>query len=397
MSGCKRDNSGCIKNFPGSTAKFCTVCGTEASLALAPTLLSSSSVPKFVPTVNTIASAPPSPTGGQLHPYSPTQVQYSTSQPHFANLKAGLIADLSAKRNSREQVTITSALLAVGGVLTGLAVAILLWHVYSSGYDSNPVGAFFVGVISIGALWFLAFRYSDYVIASTSAIQIAVPILFLVMFYSKIRNGEIGLPSLLIGIVFAGFWALPGLRARPSLLASALSWVVTGFALILVQSNIEASFYYDDLGVNFLEVAASAASLVIMLFGIGILAAGWNLERKSWPNVATAFIAIGIYTAVVGAGGYLSSGSSSDGATLVLIAVLGIALVLIGGSANRRATTWIGATILTGGFLEIITTLVEDRTDLELALFMAVMGGLVGYLGNKYGQAIVARIRGNNP
>ena len=380
MAQCVRDNPGCIKNFPNSNAKFCTACGTATAVAL---------------------GTSPSPVQNVQPTFSMPVVQNSQnpSQWSSGSLKAGLLADLSLSRQTREPATISSSMQVAGGLSVGLGIILIALQVESGGYETNTFGGFIVFLLGLAGLWTLAYRVRNFIVGASAAVQLVLPVAVAALFLEKLSNGEIGLPLLIISVLFGVFWVLPGFRARPAFLASALFWGITAVGILSVQSQLRQEFYLDEFNTDYLTRAASDGALIVMLLGVGLLSAGWNLDRKSWPNIATPFIAVGVYSAAVGGFGYIENGDFGNAGSLVLIVALSLGLLIVGSSANRRATTWIGTMFLTFGLIGLVSAMVgqDAESNTPYAIFALIIGGLVGFLGNKYGPLIASRIKSSTP
>ena len=380
MAQCVRDNPGCIKNFPNSNAKFCTACGTATAVAL---------------------GTSPSPVQNVQPTFSMPVVQNSQnpSQWSSGSLKAGLLADLSLSRQTREPATISSSMQVAGGLSVGLGIILIAMQVESGGYETNTFGGFIVFLLGLAGLWTLAYRVRNFIVGASAAVQLVLPVAVAALFLEKLSNGEIGLPLLIISVLFGVFWVLPGFRARPAFLASAIFWGITAVGILSVQSQLRQGFYLDEFNTDYLTRAASDGALIVMLLGVGLLSAGWNLDRKSWPNIATPFIAVGVYSAAVGGFGYIDNGDFGDAGSLVLIVALSLGLLIVGSSANRRATTWIGTMFLTFGLIGLVSAMVgqDAESNTPYAIFALIIGGLVGFLGNKYGPLIASRIKSSTP
>lgn len=311
-----------------------------------------------------------------------------------AQLKIGLMADLSARRSTREPATVQSSLLAAGGVLVGIGICMVFMDIMYGGYDENVLGGALVAIGALIGLWFFAKKFSGYVVGSVSATQIILPVLMFGLFVDEIDRGKIGLPILLTGVAFGLLWALPGLRSRPTLLAAAAGWATTGIATLTIESRLR--YGYQGLEIDSLDFIAREAGVVIMALGISQLIVGWNLDRKHWPNLATPFIAVGIYTAIAGAIGYLSTGDYGDAVSIILLIALSLGLIFIGGAANRRATTWIGTTFLAGGLIGLVTSLLGDESGTtEFALLAVLVGAGVGFIGTKFATQVLAKYKIN--
>lgn len=300
----------------------------------------------------------------------------------------GLMADLSVRRTTREPATVQSSLLAAGGVLVGIGICAISLNIMWGGYDRNLLGGAVVAVGALSGLWFIAKKYSSYIVGSVAATQIIIPVVMYGMFIDRIDEGKIGLPILLIGLILGLFWALPGLRGRPTLLATAAGWITTGLATLTIESRIG----YLDLEFDSVQFIAREIGVVVMALGIAQLIVGWNLDRKHWPNLATPFIGIGIYTALAGASGYLSAGDYGDAPSIILLIALSLGLIFIGGVANRRATTWIGTAFLTAGLIAFVISLLGDESGLtEFALLAVLFGVGLGAIGAKYATQLLAK------
>ncbi len=367
MSECINQNPNCIKKVPNSTAKFCAVCGQSA--------------------VQARGLGGPSALNSTIYTPQPSGPGLSTQ------LKVGLMADLSARRSTREPATVQSSLLAAGGVIVGIGICMIFFDFMYGGNNDNILGGVLVALGSMVGLWFIAKKFSNYVVGAVAASQIVVPVSIFSSFLAKIERGEISLPILITGVALGLLWALPGMRSRPTLLAAAAGWTTTGIATLLIGSRFRESFYYG-LELDLIDAFAREARVIIMALGIAQLVVGWNLDKKHWPNLATPFIAIGIYTAIAGAAGYLSSGDYGNAVSIILLIALSLGLIFIGGVANRRATTWIGTTFLAGGLLGLVISLLgDDPSVTEFALLALIVGAGVGFVGNKFANLVLTKYK----
>ena len=365
MSQCVQTNPACIKQSPNSEARFCAVCGQSAAQARG--------------------------LGG-----APVQAVAYNPQPSgpgiMTQLKTGLMADLSARRSNRDPSTVQSSLLAAGGVLVGLGICLIFLDLMYGGYEENILGGSIVALGALVGLWFIAQKFNGYVVGAVSSTQIIVPAFMFAVFTSEIEKGKIGLPILLTGLLLGLLWALPGLRGRPTLLATAVGWSTTGLATLTIEAKLR--YGYEGLDFDSLDFIAQQAGVAIMVLGIAQLIVGWNLDRKLWPNLATPFIAIGIYAAFAGAAGYLSAGDYGDIASIVLLIAVSLGLIFIGGVSNRRATTWIGTTFLAGGLIGLVISVIgDDSSSTDFALLAVLLGAGVGFLGNKFANQLLSKYK----
>ena len=84
---------------------------------------------------------------------------------------------------------------------------------------------------------------------------------------------------------------------------------------------------------------------------------------------------------------------------MYVVLVENMGLLIVGSSANRRATTWIGTMFLTFGLIGLVIAMVgqDAESSTPYAIFALIIGGLVGFLGNKYGPLIASRIKSSTP
>lgn len=311
----------------------------------------------------------------------------------FAKHKTGLLADLSANRTIREPITVGRALHAVGGVLLGVAIVMIAIDIFFDDSGPNVAGGFIFNLLGILALWFVALRGRSLIIWTTAALQVLVPFTFLWLRSNNLFEFEIGLPLILAGIAMVILWACPGFRARPSVLAAAVLWTVLGVILLIVQSDLQDQI--TGMGVNAVEDVANDAGFITMLIGIGLLVVGRTFDRKLWPNLATPFVGVGIFSLILGTFGYLSRDELGDVWSAILVVILSLAVITVGTSGKRRATTWIATFFLAIGFITLITSiLADDASAKTIAVVFAIVGALLGFCGNRFGQALAARSRG---
>ncbi len=313
----------------------------------------------------------------------------------FTKHKTGLLADLTANRTNREPITIGSALHAVGGILIGVAIVFIATDLFSDESGPNVAGGFIFNLFGILALWFVSVRGRSLIIWATAALQVLVPFTFLWLMFSRFERLEFGWALILTATAMAVLWVLPGFRARPSVLAAAVLWAVLGIILIIVQSDLQDRI--NGMGLGSVGEVANDAGFITMLIGIGLLFVGRSLDRKSWPNLATPFIGVGIFSLIFGTFGYLTREDLGDVWSSILVVVLSLAVVTLGASAKRRATTWIATFFLAIGFLTLITGILSDDASWKtIAIAFAIVGALLGFCGNRFGQSLAARVQGQN-
>ncbi len=319
----------------------------------------------------------------------------SATSTAFTKHKTGLMAELSANRTSREPITVGSALHAVGGVLMGIAIVVVAFDLFTNDSGPNVAGGLIFNVLAISALWFVARSNRTLIVWTTAALQVLVPFTFLWSRFNDFWEFKFGFPIILAAVAMAVLWALPGFRARPSVLAAAVFWSVFGIVLLIVQSDVQDLI--SGMGFGAAGEIASDAGFITMLIGIGLLVVGWNFDRKSWPNLATPFVGVGVYALIFGTFGYLSREDLGDFWSSILVLVLSLAVVALGAVFNRRATTWIATFFLAIGFITMISTILpDDAGQKTIAFSFAIVALILAFFGKKLGQAVAASIRSNS-
>ena len=351
MSGVCPDptRSGCLKTNPKPGANFCSACGaTAASLG--------------VP-----GSAPMAP------PATPRVAATSV-------LRDGLVGDLSAVRDTREQVSLQSGLMAAAGVLIGFAASALVFDVGFGGDELNSFGGFFVGLLAIVGLWFAASRLPrHFITAASTAALFVVPITVLALFAESFEDeANIGLPLIFTGGVLAALWFFPGLRARPALLGFALLHTSLGLITFIgterFADRLEYFIEYQEL--DALTEFSSEIAIFSLLIGVGLLVSAYVLDRRRWPNVATPFVAVGLALTLLAASALRTDPSVG---TSVLVVLVAAGTFVLGAITGRRAVTWIGTGLITIGLIVLATFMTgEGSTAIEFAVFALLIGGAVG-------------------
>lgn len=397
MATCNPSHPACLKSSGPTGAKFCTACGAAAASVLGDSVSRPAYGRPQVVMTPQMQAPRPSQAQYQWSPGAAAMPNLQARPSGASGLKSQLVSTLAQQRHHREPASLSLALMAAGGTLLGLAIAALILEVYDGDYDTNTAVGFLVALVAIAGLWFAAKMLPrPFVVAATSALNLVVPVTVGILTTSMLSEGKLGLPLLLGAIVLVGFWSLPGFMGRPSLLGIALILGVTGLGYLTAQSRLSGNDifeYFDEL--NYIEFVARETSIVVMLLGIGLLVAAWNFDRKGWPNLGTPFIAAGVFASSVGAFGLIGSGDFSDGGSIALLVMLSASILFVGGISQRRATTWIGTTLVTSGLVALVSWLLSDESSPgEFAIFAAIMGASVAFGAFRVGPVIAARARG---
>ncbi|MFM7082050.1 MAG: hypothetical protein ACKOYI_08875, partial [Actinomycetota bacterium] len=123
---------------------------------------------------------------------------------------------------------------------------------------------------------------------------------------------------------------------------------------------------------------------------------------KSWSNVATPFIAIGILFVIGGAWSLqlssgLSGGDSSSTGTAILLVVVSIGITFVGGFAGRRFTLGLGSWLITGGLVALVVYVSpEDPSIMTVASLMLIFAALVSILAFKL-EPKIAQLTSRRP
>ena len=313
-------------------------------------------------------------------------------------LKAGLLGELQAHRQSGFPTTLQSILAMVSGAMFAVAIfAISIYAVSNSESESPYAAGFFWSALGcVGVYLLVRFVSSDLIVGATTAFIPLAAFSSLFLFGSAIEEGKIGLALLLLGIGYAAAWALPILRGRPALLTSALLTAGSGLIILMMQSSIanvadcsdsDYSNCFDEPTELFSAIAEQSATLMLIL-GIGLLAVAWTMDRKDWPVLGRIFIGVGIVFEVSGAFGVLSSSDDTTAAS-ILLTIAGALLVLVAVQRARKTSLIIGGVGAFIGIIAFINALTESNENpaVFIVLALLVSAGL-GFLCLKKSTAI---------
>jgi len=319
------------------------------------------------------------------------------------SLKLGLLSDLQAHRHSGYPTTLQSILAMVSGALFFVAVfAISIYAVDSSESDSPYAAGFFWSALGCAGVYLLVrFVSSELIVGAVTAFVPLAAFSSFFLFGSAIEEGKIGLALLILGIGYAAAWALPILRGRPSLLASALLTTGSGLIILMVQSSIadiadcsssRFSNCFDDPTELVSAVAQQSATLMLIL-GIGLLAIAWIMDRKDWPFIGRIFIGIGIVFEISGAFGVLTSSDDKTAAS-ILLTIAGVLLVLVAVQHSRKTSLILGGIGAFIGIIAFISALTESNENPAVfAVLSLLASGGLGFLCLKKSSAIQSTIQ----
>lgn len=305
------------------------------------------------------------------------------------------MASLQAQRTQRLPATISSGLMAASGVLLGLGLALVVINILDSGDSPNSALAFFAGLFCLFLGWTVSnWLPEQFKPAGVSAVNVLVPVTAIATLTGQLAEGNLGLVLLFAALLSGVLWVLPGTAGRPSLQAFGIGYASFAFIAFSVQSRIYS--YINDLSnfefrdpVDFAEALVRDSGTLILVIGAILIGLGHQLDRKSWSNVATPFIAIGILFVTGGAWSLqlssgLSGGDSSATGTAILLVVVSIGITFVGGFAGRRFTLGLGSWLITGGLVALVVYVSpEDPSIMTVASLMLIFAALVSILAFK--------------
>lgn len=179
--------------------------------------------------------------------------------------------------------------------------------------------------------------------------------------------------------MFFGLWAARGYRERPTFFGLGVAALVTFVASLFLgsDSSFEDDYYgtyndgwFDeylgDLG-NFV----TRTGAVYLAIGVVLLVLVYLADKRGLVGLGTAFAFNAILSSGFGAVLLLSKFEDVGGS--ILIAGVGAAMAVAGSLGGRRASTWIGGTLVAIGVLTGAALTIEPTSTGTTAL--------VGFLG----------------
>lgn len=319
------------------------------------------------------------------------------------SLKSGLLDDLQKTRHAGLATDLQSILSMVSGALYAIAVFAIAIYAISESESESPYapGFFWAAIGCAGAYLVTRFLSRDLIVGATTAFVPLAAFSILFLFGPAIEEGKIGLALLILGLAFATAWALPILRGRPSLLASALLSTGSGLVILMMQSSISNALDCSDSSyttcfdepTDLFNAIAQQSATLLLIIGIGLLAVAWTLDRKDWPMLGRIFIGVGIVFEVTGAFGVLESSDDTTAAS-ILLAIAGALLVLVAVQRARKTSLIIGGVGALAGIVAFINALTEtnDSPAAFIVLALAASVGL-GFLAMKKSAKIQSLIQ----
>jgi len=332
---------------------------------------------------------------GTSNPGIQSNIQTAQKQSmNLQSLKVSLLNDLQAQRHATPTVNLQSVITMISGALFALATLGVAFNAVDSSYSDSPyiIGFVWTAIGCAVAYLFTKFVSTELVSGATVAVVPLLALSVLFLFGNSINEGKTGLPFVVLGIAYLAAWALPVLRARPSLLASGIMSVGFGLVVLIMQSSIRGYSAFDSPTDLFSSIAQQSSSLLLIV-GIVLLAIAWNLDRKDWTSLGRIFIGVGIVYEGSGAFGVLGSSGDKTAASL-LLAVAGVLLIVVAVQRSRKTSLLIGGFGGFAGIVAFITAITanSDGIGLVVALLLASSFGL-GFVGIKKSAGIQTKIQ----
>lgn len=222
----------------------------------------------------------------------------------------------------------------------------------------------------------LALRAAGVGAGIVGAIGIAVG-----MTESQIDRGSVVVTLLLLALIGASAWVLPGFRGRPTMLGLATFSTMFFVAAVIAESAVDrfssGSVLFSD-PLREVERTFAEAGWVLLVASAAYLTVALVLDRRGFRGIATAFVAPALVSTPTAIWLILSSdttGSSTPSAGVVLlIIVVGVLVCIVGSAGGRRATTWFGALICSSGSLALVGLLVDDGSTQSFGAALVVCG-----------------------
>jgi hypothetical protein len=281
------------------------------------------------------------------------------------------LARLGPETGERPVPTLKGAVVAAGAVLAVVGLVAIALDGYDG--DTNVLGIVF-GLVSVAAGHTIELKL-DSALRPAGQALITLGTLVTLGFVFDDPNA----PTLLLALLAAtyiGQWAWGPARGSTILLTLGLlsMW---GFVLDTAAddrasraTNFDTfepipstSFTSGDEAVAYLSLAIGA----LLLFGARVL------DRKGWLGVATSAIVVGDIAFVVGVFGVVGA-FDSDTVGSILIVAAGLILALVGATARRRFTTWLGGIGVLVGLTALIFAVLGSPDAMQFGIAAAVVG-----------------------
>lgn len=289
-----------------------------------------------------------------------------------------LLAWLGPDAMERPAPSLRDAFAGLGGVV--LAVGTLIMAVG----DDPSRGAFIgTGIALAVSAWAIRMFVK---VAALQALAVGMFVVGGVVFSIAVTadsgNSTVG-TGLVMVVVFGAAWALPGLRHRNLLLGIAALSLVFALGTLSTRDtdhydkcvqymnegdydrfDAECQDMYDSDSSNSVlpnELTDNVGDegLIYLAGALALFGATWWLDRRGRKGPATALVAAGLVASL--AGTVLKVADFGETTGPMFVALVGVVVCIVGSHGARRATTWWGALLASGGLIAFIT--VEMKPD----------------------------------
>jgi hypothetical protein len=246
-------------------------------------------------------------------------------------------------------------------------------------------------VLAAGVAVLVRFRRGPMATAGVAATALATPILlfFLTVDFNRISGSSVDTILALSTATWAGSYLVGPARGHGFYLGAALigAWLFaieeTGgiarvpFAVpfaLFGSVSVEPSSSITP-STTFLPSVVTPSTTNIgttsVLFAVAYLVATWLLDRRGRSGMATPFVVAGLLSLFSGIA--LLEGELKQAGTGLALIGAGLAVAVLGATAERRATTWVGGCALFFGVLLLAGKIAGSSVHV-LSVLVAVLG-----------------------
>jgi len=282
------------------------------------------------------------------------------------------LAELGPGARERPVPTLKGTVAAVGAVLavTGLMAIALDSHDGSI----NELGIAF-GLVATAAGYGILLRL-DATVQPAGHTLIALGTLVTLGF----ALNDLDAPTLLLALLAAAYigqWAWGPARGSTILLTLGL---LSLWAVVIDAGADDPSPGVAEFGNTFEPIpdtsftsGGDTIAYVSLAIGALLLFGARALDRAGWLGVATSAIIVGDIAFVVGVFGVVATFDSDTLGSLLIIAA-GLVMALVGATAGRRFTTWLGGIGALVGLIALIFTVFDSSDALQFGIVAVVTG-----------------------
>jgi hypothetical protein len=173
--------------------------------------------------------------------------------------------------------------------------------------------------------------------------------------------------TLYLGIAAVQLWSYVVVKAEPHLGQALATRILGGTRSIpgLVAPPSQVSF--------------NTIGAISIVFGVGYLLLAWWCDRTGRAGPATVLALVGLLVVLAGIAAFAPD-AKQIGTGLLLI-VIGLAVMVYGGKAERRFTTWTAALAVGFGAVLVVTKLLQNSNGTSGGFWVMVLGVVLVALG----------------